>query len=169
MGYSIVELNQLNQAAFIAALGAVFEDTPAIAEQAWTMKPFADLASLHRTMVAIVNAMPPTEQLALIQAHPDLGSRTKMAEASVQEQSGVGLDRLSPAEYQQFQTLNQTYTTQFGFPFIIAVKNHTKASILQAFAQRLQNDRDRELHQALYEIAQIAQFRLEALIDEDSN
>jgi 2-oxo-4-hydroxy-4-carboxy-5-ureidoimidazoline decarboxylase len=31
------------------------------------------------------------EQLALIRAHPDLGSKAKMAVASVQEQSGAGL------------------------------------------------------------------------------
>ena len=69
-------------------------------------------------MVAIVQAMSPQEKLALIQAHPDLGSRVAMAEASVAEQSGVGLDQLSAAEYEQFQQLNQQYRQTFGFPFI---------------------------------------------------
>ena len=65
------------------------------------------------------------EQLALIKAHPDLGSKAKMAETSVQEQAGVGLDRLSEAEYQRFQSLNQAYKDKFDFPFIVAVKYHT--------------------------------------------
>jgi 2-oxo-4-hydroxy-4-carboxy-5-ureidoimidazoline decarboxylase len=166
MVYSIAQLNSLDQAAFVAALGAVFEDTPAIADQAWTARPFADAADLHQKMVAVVNAMPVSDQLALIQAHPDLGSRAKMADASVQEQAGAGLDRLSAEDYQQFQVLNQAYKTKFGFPFIIAVKNHTKTDILQAFEQRLQNTGDRERQQALTEIFQIAQFRILALVAE---
>ncbi len=44
-------------------------------------------------MVGVVEAMSQDEQLALIRAHPDLGSKVKMAAASVQEQAGVGLDR----------------------------------------------------------------------------
>jgi 2-oxo-4-hydroxy-4-carboxy-5-ureidoimidazoline decarboxylase len=164
MSFSIQQLNQMSQEAFVAALGTVFEDTPEIARQAWSDRPFQDVADLHQKMVQVVNTMSSDEQLALIKAHPDLGSRAKMAEASVQEQAGVGLDRLSPDEYQRFQSLNQAYQTKFGFPFIIAVKNHTKTSILNAFEQRLQNSTEAEKHQALSEIAQIARFRLEGLV-----
>lgn len=164
MSFSIAELNQMNQEAFVAALGAVFEETPTIARQAWSDRPFRDVTDLHQKMVQVVNRMSAEEQLALIKAHPDLGSRAKMAEASVQEQAGVGLDRLSPEEYQRFQSLNQAYRTTFGFPFIIAVKNHTKASILNAFEQRLKNSMEIEKQQALSEIAQIAQFRLQSIV-----
>lgn len=164
MPYSIDELNQMSQEAFVGALGAVFEDTPEIAQQVWNHRPFIDVADLHQKMVALVNALTPQEQLALIQAHPDLGSRAKMAAASVQEQAGVGLDQLSFKEYEQFQLLNQAYKDKFDFPFIIAVKNHTKASILEAFKQRLQNSAHHERQQALTEIIQIAQFRLADLV-----
>ncbi len=164
MSFSLEQLNQINQEAFVEALGAVFEDTPAIARQAWHDRPFQDVADMHQKMVQVVNGMSSDEQLALIKAHPDLGSRAKMAAASVQEQAGVGLDRLSPEEYQTFQSLNQAYQTKFDFPFIIAVKNHTKASILKAFEQRLQNSADIEKQQALSEIAQIARFRLEGIV-----
>lgn len=164
MTYTIAELNQMDQAAFVAALGAVFEQTPSIAQQAWTQRPFRDVADLHQNMVLVVQSLSPAAQLALIQAHPDLGSKAKMAEASVQEQAGVGLDRLTPAEYDRLTQLNQAYQTKFGFPFIIAVKNHTKESILAAFEQRLQNSVQTELQQALAEISQIAQFRLLELV-----
>lgn len=164
MPYSLSELNQLNQPAFIEALGAVFESTPAIAGRTWYYRPFADLTDLHQQMVGVVNAMSQEEKLALIRAHPDLGSRAKMAEASVKEQAGAGLDRLTPAEYERFQSLNQAYQEKFAFPFIIAVKNHTKDSILAAFDRRLQNPINTELQQALIEIAQIARFRLNDLV-----
>jgi 2-oxo-4-hydroxy-4-carboxy-5-ureidoimidazoline decarboxylase len=164
MPYSIAELNQMSQQSFVEALGAVFEDTPAIAHKAWELRPFGDVTDLHQKMVAVVNAMNREDQLALIRAHPDLGSKAKMADASVQEQAGVGLDRLTPQEFERFQTLNQTYKNKFDFPFIIAVKNHTKTSILEAFDQRLQNAIGAEITQALTEITQIAQFRLLDLI-----
>jgi 2-oxo-4-hydroxy-4-carboxy-5-ureidoimidazoline decarboxylase len=164
MVYTIATLNELDQAAFVEAVGSVFEQTPAIAAAAWQARPFADRVDLHQKMVAVVEAMSLAEQLALIQAHPDLGSRAKMAEASQQEQAGAGLDQLSPTEYEQFQRLNQAYRARFGFPFIIAVKNHTKTSILQAFEQRLNNVAAIEQQQALLEIAQIAYFRIDTLI-----
>ena len=49
---------------------------------------------------------------------------------------------------------------KFGFPFIVAVRQHTKNSILDAFERRLNNTVEVEIEQALTEIAQIAQFRL---------
>ena len=164
MVYSIAQLNQMNQADFVAALGAVFEETPAIAQETWTQRPFTDLTDLQQAMLDVVNVMTEAEQLTLIRAHPDLGSKAKMAEASVQEQTGVGLDRLTPEEYDRFRTLNQAYKAKFGFPFIVAVKKHTKTSILDAFDRRLQNTLAAEVQQAIAEIIQIAHFRLAALI-----
>lgn len=162
--YAIAQLNKMSQAEFTAALGEIWEETPEIAKQAWQSKPFADLDALYQAMVAIVNTMSEAEQVEFIKAHPDLGSKTKMAEASVQEQSGVGLDRLSESEYQRFQTLNQAYKDKFSFPFIIAVKYHTKESILEAFETRLENDRKQEKQQALVEISKIARLRLETRV-----
>jgi 2-oxo-4-hydroxy-4-carboxy-5-ureidoimidazoline decarboxylase len=164
MSYSIADLNQMSQSNFVMALGAVFEETPAIAEQTWKQRPFIDRADLHQKMVRVVNQLSQAEQLCLIRSHPDLGSKAKMAEASVQEQAGIGLDRLSSEEYEQFHSLNQAYKEKFGFPFIIAVKNHSKTSVLQAFQQRLKNNAEAERQQALSEIIQIAHFRLEGLI-----
>lgn len=164
MPYSLDALNQMSQEDFITGLGDIFEQTPTIAAAVWKNRPFISLADLHQKMVAIVYRMTPAEQLALIRAHPDLGSRAKMADASVQEQAGVGLDRLSPEEYQRFHQLNQTYRETFGFPFIIAVRNHTKASILKAFETRLRNDPSAEQQQALTEVTQIAWFRLQDLV-----
>jgi 2-oxo-4-hydroxy-4-carboxy-5-ureidoimidazoline decarboxylase len=164
MTYTISELNQMSQSAFVETFGAVFEHTSAIATQAWTNRPFTDVNDLHQKMVDVVKNMTSDKQLALICAHPDLGSKLKMAEASINEQAGVGLDRLSPEEYERFELLNQSYKDKFGFPFIVAVKNHTKDSILDAFECRLQNTLDAEKQRALDEIAEIAKFRLIDLV-----
>lgn len=165
MAHTIAEVSQLSQAEFVDLLGDIFEETPAVAEQAWAARPFADVSALHQAMVTVVEQMPPAEQLELIQAHPELGSRVQMADASVQEQAGAGLDQLNREEYERFQTLNSAYREKFGFPFIVAVKGHDKESILQMYERRLENNRAEEIGRSLTEISKIAQFRLADLIE----
>ncbi|NJL45392.1 MAG: 2-oxo-4-hydroxy-4-carboxy-5-ureidoimidazoline decarboxylase [Leptolyngbyaceae cyanobacterium SM2_3_12] len=164
MTYSLAQLNQMTAAEFTQALGPAFEETPQIAAQVWPQRPFASVEELHQRMVAIVRAMSPGEQLALIKAHPDLGKRAAMAEASVAEQSQAGLTNLSPEEFERFQTLNRQYQDRFGFPFILAVAGHNKASILENFAQRLTNSPEVEKARALGEIERIAKLRLVAWV-----
>ncbi|MGF1535581.1 MAG: 2-oxo-4-hydroxy-4-carboxy-5-ureidoimidazoline decarboxylase [Elainellaceae cyanobacterium] len=164
MGYSLSEINQMDRAAFTSTLGHLFERTPTIAASAWPQRPFASKAALHGALVDIMRSLPPSQQLALIGAHPDLGSRAKMADASVQEQASVGLDQLTPEEFDAMKQLNQCYRDKFGFPFIIAVKHHTKTSILAALQQRLQNAPEAEQAAALNQIAEIARLRLDDLV-----
>jgi 2-oxo-4-hydroxy-4-carboxy-5-ureidoimidazoline decarboxylase len=163
--YALKQLNNMSLEKFTAALGEIWENKPEIAQKTWINKPFENLNSLYRAMIAVVDNMSAAEQLALIKAHPDLGSKTKMAEASVQEQAGVGLDRLSTGEYERFQSLNQAYQDKFDFPFVVAVKDHTKESILAAFETRLKNSQEHERKKALTEISKIARLRLDSLID----
>ena len=149
---------------FVRVFGPVFEETPGIAQVAWLQRPFQSKAELVQAMMDVMRSRSPSQQLALIQAHPDLGTKAHMADASVQEQSAAGLSQLSSAEFKQFQQLNQDYKAKFQFPFIVAVKHHNKASILAAFQQRLQNDREAEQATALAQIAEIARLRLDDLI-----
>jgi 2-oxo-4-hydroxy-4-carboxy-5-ureidoimidazoline decarboxylase len=160
----MLQINQMSRDEFVAAFGSIFEHTPAIAERVWCDRPFADVADLHSKMAAVVWQLSQTEKLALIQSHPDLGSKTKMAEASVREQTGAGLDRLSVKDYIRFSSLNTAYRQKFGFPFIIAVKNLSVASILSAFEERINNSPEAEMEQAVTEIIQIAKFRLNEAI-----
>ncbi|NEQ43587.1 MAG: 2-oxo-4-hydroxy-4-carboxy-5-ureidoimidazoline decarboxylase [Leptolyngbya sp. SIOISBB] len=164
MQISLKDLNQMDQAHFTHVLGEIFEHTPAIAHQTWSDCPFATIEALHQAMVAVMQTLSKEAQLSLIRAHPDLGTQAKMTDSSVQEQAGAGLDQLSPEEFTTFEALNQAYRDQFQFPFIVAVKEHTKASILAAFRQRLTHDFDTERRTALTEIAKIAGYRLAALI-----
>jgi 2-oxo-4-hydroxy-4-carboxy-5-ureidoimidazoline decarboxylase len=87
-----------------------------------------------------------------------------MAEASIQEQAGVGLDRLTSREYKRFQSLNEEYLQRFEFPFIVAVKGHTKESILDTFEARSQHSVAVERDRALTEIEKITWFRLEGIL-----
>jgi 2-oxo-4-hydroxy-4-carboxy-5-ureidoimidazoline decarboxylase len=164
MSCVLTDLNQMDQTAFVATIGFVFERTPTISEQVWHQRPFASVADLHQKMAALVQAMPRADQLALIQAHPDLGTRAAMAEASVKEQTGAGLTQLNAEDYHYLLQLNQRYRERFGFPFIIAVRNHTKDTIITTLEQCLDNSVDSEILRALAEIIEIGRFRLTDLV-----
>lgn len=148
---------------FIAKVGPVYEASPWVAEAVWPDPP-TDRDGLARALAAVVDAAPRERKLALIRAHPELASRARMADASVREQAGAGLDQCSPEEFEAFQRLNAAYNERFGFPFIFAVKGATRAQILAAFQARLANDPETEFDTAIAQIHRIARFRLADLL-----
>jgi 2-oxo-4-hydroxy-4-carboxy-5-ureidoimidazoline decarboxylase len=160
--------NRASREEFTAALGAVFEHSPWVAEAAWPAAPFAAVGDLHAAMVAAVRSAPEQQRLALIRAHPDLAGRPArsgtMTAASTAEQTGAGLLDLSDAEFERLHRLNAAYRERFGFPFIIAVRRHSKASLLAAFEARMAQSREAETETALAEIFAITALRLEAML-----
>jgi OHCU decarboxylase len=103
------------------------------------------------------------EQLALLRAHPDLGAREKMSDASTVEQVRAGFDSLTRPELERLTALNAAYRDKFGFPFLFAVRGATKDDILNALEKRLLGTREAELEEALRQVYRIARFRLEGL------
>ena len=165
---SLRELNAADRAAFTRALGAVFEQSPWVAERAWATRPYATVRVLHAAMVTAVRESPAEQRIALLRAHPDLAGKAArlraMSPSSVAEQASAGLDRLSEEEYERFHRLNAAYREAFGFPFIIAVRHHDTAGILAAFERRLGHTREQEIEAALDQVAEIAWLRLDALV-----
>jgi 2-oxo-4-hydroxy-4-carboxy-5-ureidoimidazoline decarboxylase len=165
---ALSDLNALDADGFVAALGNVFEHSPWIAEQVAALRPFAGVAPLYDAMRAVVHRAPPEQRLALIRAHPDLANKTQRAAGltadSDAEQNSAGLDRLSDAEYDAFQRVNDAYRTKFGFPYIVCVRRHTKDSILRDFERRLPNAAAAEVESAIAEICRIAALRLDQLV-----
>jgi len=165
------ELNTCAQRDFVAALANIFEYSPWVAEPAFAARPFAGVNALFAAMKTAVEQAPQELQLKLIKAHPDLADKTKRAAGltaeSTAEQSSVGLDRLSDAEYEAFERVNNAYRAKFGFPYIVCVRRHTKDSILNDFERRLPNDAANETAAAIAEICRIAALRLDQLVISD--
>jgi OHCU decarboxylase len=147
--------------AFLARYGALYEHSPWVAEGAWEQGPFADVDELHAALERTMRDAPAERQLALIRAHPDLAGKAKLTRESAGEQASAGLDRLSPEEFATFTDLNAAYRDRFGFPFVICVRDHDKASILAAMRERVAHGREQEVETAIGEIARIARLRLE--------
>jgi OHCU decarboxylase len=148
--------------AFVATYGPLFEHSPWVAEDAYEHGPYADRDALYDGLVAAMYAAPEDQQIALVRAHPELAGRVATVD-SEREQSSAGLDRLEREEYETLVAANGAYREKFGFPFVICVRDHDKASILEAAQARVRNDPATELRTALAEIARIAHHRLEAL------
>ena len=165
------DLNACGKDDFVAALANIFEYSPWIAEQAASSRPFTGVKQLFAAMKAAVDHAPSELRLALIKAHPDLANKTQRAAGltaeSSAEQDSVGLDRLSDAEYQAFERVNNAYRTKFGFPYIVCVRRHTRDSILRDFERRLPNDAGTETQKSIEEISRIAALRLDALVTSD--
>lgn len=162
------ELNALDRDAFVAALGAIYEHSPWVAEDVFPLRPFASVDELHAAMSKAVLDAGDDVRLALLRAHPQLAGkaalRGELTADSTREQQGAGLDQCSPEEYAQLHALNDQYQQRFGFPFILAVRGHTRASILASMAARVDNTREDEFAEALHQVDRIARFRLEATL-----
>ncbi len=163
--------SEMDRDAFVAAYGGIFEHSPWIAEGAWALElgPAHDTADgLLSALTRIFRTAPEDRRLAVLTAHPDLAGRLaqarRLTEASTAEQASAGLDALTDAERAEFTRLNDAYTATFGFPFIIAVRDNTRASILAAFQRRLANDRATEFAEACAQVERIAWHRLKALL-----
>ncbi len=161
---TIAELNALDRAGFVDAVGWVFEHSPWVAERAFDARPFASLDALHAAMTEQVERATFSEMLALLQAHPDLGLRARLSSASTAEQAGAGLDSLTPGEFEQLHRLNTAYRSRYGFPFLLAVKGCTKHDILRALQARMESTPEDEYREALRQVYRIARFRLEGII-----
>ena len=156
---------------FSQLFGNVFEHSEWIAERAHKreMGPVHDTATgLHALMTQVFRAASDEEKLGVLNAHPDLAGKLAAAKrltaASEAEQASAGLDALTDAERAKFNELNGAYVEKHGFPFIIAVRDNTKAQIMAAMERRVANDRETEFATACKQVERIAELRIRAIL-----
>lgn len=168
----ISTLNAMCRSDFTASLAEIYEHSPWVADRCWEARPFEQLLELHEAMLDVVREASLEDQLALLRAHPELAGKEAQAgsltASSNEEQSGAGLNMLTHEEMHSIQNWNRQYKSKFGFPFIIAVRGHTKESIFSALQHRLDSDITQERETALEQVGFIALYRLESLINHNN-
>ncbi|KEJ94625.1 OHCU decarboxylase [Pseudosulfitobacter pseudonitzschiae] len=159
--------SDMDRDTFVQAFGGIFEHSPWIAEGAHALelgRTHDTAQGIHQALARVFRTASEEKRLAVLTAHPDLAGKLAAAKRltaeSTAEQASVGLDALTDDERAKFSELNDAYTAKFGFPFIIAVRDNTKASIMDAFARRIGNDRDTEFAEACAQVERIAELRL---------
>lgn len=163
--------SQMARARFVERFGSIFEHSPWIAQRAFDLElgPAHDSAAgLHNALARMFRSASADERLAVLRAHPDLAGKLAQAKRltaeSTAEQASAALDALTDQERATFQSLNTEYTTKHGFPFIIAVRDNTKDSILRAFQARIANDTATEFSTACRQVERIAELRLKDIL-----
>jgi len=166
-----LNLKSYDESGFIEQFGGLYEHSPWVAKGVWDEIDLNDdilFESLFKRLRTIVDDATDDRKLALLRAHPELAGKAAtegtLTAESTDEQSRARLDLCTPEEFKKFHQLNSAYNEKFEFPFIMAVRNSTRAEILKAFETRLQNERQQELVTALEQVHQIAQLRLEAFV-----
>jgi OHCU decarboxylase len=159
--------SQMSRESFVTRFGSIFEHSPWIADRAFDLElgPAHDSATgLHNALTRIFRSASADDRLKVLKAHPDLAGKLAAAKRltpeSTAEQASAALDALTDDERATFQRLNEAYVAKHGFPFIIAVRDNTKASILQAFQTRVANDTATEFATACGQVERIAELRL---------
>ena len=161
------EPSKMDLDTFVNAYGGVFEHSPWVAEAAHELElgPAHDSAlGLHNALCRAFRGADLSKRLTVLRAHPNLAGKLaaakRLTKASDAEQASAGLATLTDDERANFERLNAAYTAKYGFPFIIAVRDHSKASILAAFERRLGQDGDTECAEACHQVERIAELRL---------
>ena len=159
--------SQMDRDRFVQLYGGIFEHSAWIANAAYDLElgPAHDTAiGLHNALCRVFRSASHDQRLGVLTAHPDLAGKLAAAKRltaeSTSEQASAGLDALTDQERETFTRLNTEYVAKHGFPFIIAVRDHDKASIMAAFEQRIGNDTQTEFAQACKQVERIAEFRL---------
>lgn len=163
--------SEMDAARFVQCYGAVFEHSPWIAERAHGLElgPAHDTAvGLHHALARVFRSATSDERMGVLRAHPDLAGKLAAARRltpdSTAEQASVALDALTDAERSAFEQMNAAYVARHGFPFIMAVRDQTKASIMAAFHTRLAHDTATEWNTACAQVERIALLRLKDML-----
>ena len=163
--------SQMARDRFVECFGGIFEHSAWIAERAWALElgPAHDTATgLHNALCRTFRSASHAERLGVLTAHPDLAGKLAAAKRltpeSTAEQASAALDALTDAERAAFQRLNGDYVAKHRFPFIIAVRDNSKDTILAAFQTRLGNDTATEFETACRQVERIAELRLKDML-----
>lgn len=164
----LAALNAMDRDAFVSVLGSTFENSPWIAQAAWSLRPFDSVDEMHAAMLDVVRHASEDRKLAFLCGHPELaGSEARtgaMTAESTGEQNSAGLDMLSGEELDEMRRLNRAYREHHGFPFIIAARRNTKQQIFAALRARTIESTETERRTALEQIGLITRGRIEALL-----
>ena len=165
--------SHMTQEDFMDVFGGVYEHTPWIAEAVYAAGLTGSqdtVAGLHDSLRTNVDDADDEKKLALLRAHPDLAGKLaisgELTADSTSEQSSAQLDKCTPEEFAEFQSLNDRYKEAFGFPYILAVRGRNRQEILENFRSRVDNTPNTEFAEALKQVHRIALLRIEALFQE---
>ena len=156
-------------------IGGIYEHSPWVVETLLLKKETSKITTvseLAARLKLIVNGASDDKKLKLLQAHPDLCEKVEamklLTVESQEEQSKSGLQSMKGEELDKFKSMNESYRAKFNFPFVLAVRNASKSTVLSALEGRLKNSSSQqEFMVALDQVHNIAWMRLLSKVNTD--
>lgn len=172
---TVSELLAESPGTVIDTLKGIYEHSAWVAESfvqnTDDMKQISTVSDLATRLKGIVDNASQERKMTLLNAHPDLCEKVeKMKELTFEsqlEQSKAGLQSMVGEELETFKRNNASYKERFGFPFILAVRNASKDTVLSALEGRLPNSPQQEFVTAIEQVHKIAWMRLLAKVNTD--
>lgn len=166
-GQSIENLNNMSPTEFQKIFRNVVENCPQAAIEVSSRRPFRCTNQLVEHFHNYITSL---DHATVLRFHPDLAAKLaeyeELTVESAEEQNGVGLNRISSEQREQFNRMNEKYKEKFGFPFIICVRETNKIeAMLRGFTLRIENDRNVEMKLGMDEVKKICRFRIGQIID----
>ncbi|HUQ78914.1 MAG TPA: 2-oxo-4-hydroxy-4-carboxy-5-ureidoimidazoline decarboxylase [Patescibacteria group bacterium] len=153
----IATLDALPEPDFVAAVGPWFEGGPRFLGRLAAARPFRDESTFFARAAGIAAAMPESDQLELINAHPRLGAPpASVSPASFREQ---GYDRETSAAIADLERLNLAYEARHGFRYCVFVNGRSRPELVPVLEAALDADREAEIRRAVADVVAIARDR----------
>ena len=73
------KIEKLSETKFVEVFGNVFENASWIADQLYKQKPFDNFQDLSKKMISIFENTDKKNKLKILNSHPDLANKTKIA------------------------------------------------------------------------------------------
>jgi 2-oxo-4-hydroxy-4-carboxy-5-ureidoimidazoline decarboxylase len=158
---AIDDLDVIAPGAFAAAVAPLFEGARGFLGRLALARPFDSVEVMFDRAREIAHAMPPDEQIELIDAHPRLGAASAEVSTLSRAEQSTGADDATVAA--ELDRLNAAYEAHFGFRYCVFVAGRSRAALLPDFRGALEADRDAEIHRALDAVVDIARARYATL------
>jgi 2-oxo-4-hydroxy-4-carboxy-5-ureidoimidazoline decarboxylase len=128
-------------------------------------QPYHGLETMWRVSDTVLAALPWTEVLTALSAHPRIGERapgdSREASWSRTEQAAATTDTARAAELHE---ANIEYEKRFGHVFLICATGLSAGEVLAALRQRLTNEPEIEQRVVRDELRKIVRLRLAKLV-----
>ena len=127
-------------------------------------RPYKDRDTLHAAARRVLAAQSDAEVLAAIDAHPPIGVRGPVSEASAREQSAAsGTDADTTRRLAEGQ---QRYAERYGYGFLVCATGLSAEQILAELDRRLAMTPEQDLAATREHLARINALRLDRLLEE---
>jgi 2-oxo-4-hydroxy-4-carboxy--5-ureidoimidazoline (OHCU) decarboxylase len=166
---SIDQLDRMPVTEFMTAVAPLFEGAPRFLGRLAAARPFGSVEALFDRARTIAAAMPPDEQVELIDAHPRLGAPPSSVAARSFVEQGYDQDAAAArhaageAERErvgaELDRLNAEYEARFGFRYCVFVAGRPRAALIAGMEAALGAGREDEVRRALDAVVDIAADR----------